>query len=67
MSSPLVAQEIHLAPAAVEKYTQYAFQKLSTQWRDEQYLAGLDLNATPAEVKAFHRFNLPPKSLFCKR
>ncbi len=61
MSSPLVAQEIHLAPTTVEKYTQYAYQKLSTQWGDEQYLAGVDLTEQAPEVQAFHRFNLPPK------
>lgn len=62
MSSLLVVQEIHLAPATVEKYTQYAYQKLSTQWEDEQYLTDLDLNTLPPEVKAFHRYNLLQKS-----
>ncbi len=61
MSAPLAAQEIHLAPSTVEKYIRYAYQKLSTQWGDEQYLAGINLDDQPPEVRAFHRFNLPPK------
>ena len=61
MSAPLTAQEIHLAPGTVEKYMQYAYQKLSTQWGDDEYLAGLDLENMPPEVQAFHQFNLPPK------
>jgi len=61
MSSPQVAQEIHLAPATVEKYVQYAYQKLSIQWGDDGYLAGLEIDTLPPEVKAFHRYNLPPR------
>lgn len=62
MSAPLAAQEIHLAPSTVEKYIRYAYQKLSSQWGDEQYLVGINLDDQPPEVRAFHRFNLPPKS-----
>lgn len=62
MSAPLAAREIHLAPGTVEKYIRYAYEKLSTHWGDERYLVGVDLDDQPPEVRAFHRFNLPPKS-----
>lgn len=61
MSAPLTAQEIHLATSTVEKYMQYVYQKLSIQWGDDQYLAGLELEDLPAEVQAFHRYTLLPR------
>lgn len=61
MTSPLAAREMHLAPATVEKYIQYAYQKLSSHWGDEAYLAGVDLSDHHPEVQAFHRFTLPPR------
>lgn len=60
MSAPMAAQEIHLAPQTVEKYMQYAYQKLSRCWGDERYLLGIKLDDFPLEIQAFHRFNLPP-------
>ncbi|MHC1733394.1 MAG: sigma factor-like helix-turn-helix DNA-binding protein [Bacteroidales bacterium] len=60
MSAPLTAQEVHLAPGTVEKYMQHAYQKLSAQWGDDEYLAGIELENQPPEVQAFHRFTLPP-------
>ena len=60
MSAPLTAQEIHLAPSTVEKYMQYAYQKLSSRWGDDRFLVGLDLNDCAPEIQAFHRFTLPP-------
>lgn len=60
MSAPLTAQEIHLAPSTVEKYMQYAYQKLSSRWGDDRFLEGLDLNDFAPEIQAFHRFTLPP-------
>jgi len=60
MSAPMTANEIHLAPGTVEKYMQYIYQKLSTQWGDDKYLAGLELEGLSPEVQAFHRFSLPP-------
>ena len=60
MSAPMAAQEIHLATQTIEKYVQYAYQKLSCRWGDERYLSGIDLDDFPPEVQAFHRFTLPP-------
>ena len=62
MSAPQAAAELHLAPATVEKYMQYVYQKLSIRWGAEHYLAGVDLAGLPPEVEAFHRFSLPPET-----
>ncbi len=60
MSAPMVANEIHLAPSSVEKYMQVAYQVLATQWGDESFLLGINLQGYSQEVQAFHRFILPP-------
>lgn len=61
MSASGTAQKLSLACGTVEKYIQYAYQRISMDWGDVSYLAGLKLQDTPAEVQAFHLFNLPPK------
>jgi DNA-binding NarL/FixJ family response regulator len=61
MSAPSAAREIFLAPKSIEKYMQYAYQYLSNQWGDTNYLAGVDLDEMAPEVQAFHQYSLPPK------
>ncbi len=62
MTASLTAQKIYLSCGTVEKYMQYVYQKLSTRWGDDSYLKGIDLDSLPAEIQAFHSFNLPPRS-----
>lgn len=61
MSAPLTAREVFLAPGTVEKYMQYAYQKLGIHGGDDRLLAGLEMEGFPAEVWAFHLYTLPPK------
>jgi DNA-binding NarL/FixJ family response regulator len=62
MSAPSAAREIYLAPGTIEKYMHFAYQSLDRSWADESYLMGLELGEYPQEVRAFHRYVLPPKS-----
>ncbi len=60
MSAPQTASEIHLAPATVEKYMQYAYQKLGERWGDERLLEGIEIEHLSPEALAFHLYTLPP-------
>lgn len=60
MSAPLTAQEVFLTPGTVEKYMQYAYQKLSQRWGDERLLEGIEADELSPEAWAFHLYTLPP-------
>jgi DNA-binding NarL/FixJ family response regulator len=60
MSAPRVAQEMQLAPTTVEKYIQIAYQRLTYEVGDEEYLPGINLEKITPEIRAFHQFNLLP-------
>jgi DNA-binding NarL/FixJ family response regulator len=61
MTAPFSARKIHLAPATIEKYMQYVYEKMSKPWGEKSYLLGADLTELSPEIEAFHLYSLPPK------
>jgi DNA-binding NarL/FixJ family response regulator len=61
MRASLVAEELYLETATVERYINQAYKVLTDGWADESYLFDVDLTALSPEDQAFVWFTLPPR------
>lgn len=62
LRAPLAADELGVAPGTVEKYVSLAYQRLLSDFADDNYLTGIDLDSFPSEEKAFMIYTMPPRA-----